>query len=48
MRQTISEWSHVISWYHMPERCALIRQARRFDLRETRIEHALFLQVKPC
>ena len=34
MRQTIFEWSHVISWYHMPERCALIRQTRRFDLRE--------------
>ena len=34
MRETISEWSHVISWYHMPERCALIRQTRRFDLCE--------------
>ena len=33
--------SHVISCYHKPEICALIRQTRRFDL--SQIEHALFL-----
>ena len=34
MHQTISEWIHEISWYHMLERGALIRQTRRFDLCE--------------
>ena len=39
MRPTISEWRHVMSWYHMPERRALIRQTRRFDLREYNMLH---------